>query len=725
MTNIDFSNLLNPEQLEAVETIQGPVLVIAGAGSGKTRTLVFRVAKLIQSGISAENILLLTFTRKAAQTMLERAAELVGHECKRVAGGTFHGFAHRMLRRYAHLAGLPKNFTIMDRGDVNDLFHLLSRQLELTGAGSRFPKKNTLAAIYNKAVNWDQTIEEVLERAYPHLLIYKEGIIEVITAYKNYKKQHGLVDYDDLLLLWKNILKDNIHVREAIGNQFQHIMVDEYQDTNKFQAEIVKLMAYGHDNVMAVGDDAQSIYSFRGANFKNILDFPKLFPGCRIIKLERNYRTTQPNLDCTNAIIANAKEKFTKKLVAIRKGGTPPILFMAKDEEDQARFIVSHILKLQAQNIKLSEIAVLFRAAFHSFRLEAELAKHNIPFIKRGGLKLVESAHIKDFLALLKIMINPMDRLSLNRALLLIEGLGPKSSEKIFSALLKSDAPLTTLAEYKTRAKWGKAVQELGTLLLKLHTQSVSLKEIIKTLGEWYSPYLKKIYADDYPKREQELLQLLALSEGYEDAITFLSDIALDPPEQEDKTQSNNLILSTIHSAKGLEWDTVFMLSLAEGRFPSPQSIHNSAELEEERRLFYVAATRAKNNLIFSYPAFINVAGAGIMPARPSRFLEDIPKNLLTIRHSQTKHIASSQTTSYSHLSQKASALHSNRSDSSSMSKPQQTGEKTLTIGTKVRHPVFGPGIVIKTISSKKIVVNFSAVGEKTLHLEYAKLSIL
>ena len=729
MAAIDFSRLLNPEQLEAVSILEGPVLVIAGAGSGKTRTLAFRVAKLIQEGVPGNQILLLTFTRKAAQTMLERASELVGSECRNVAGGTFHGFAHRMLRRYAHLAGLPNNFTIMDRGDVQDLFHLLARQLNLAIKGSRFPKKGTLASLHSKVINWNKSLDKVLEKAYPQLIIHRDGIHAIFDAYQKYKKDHALVDYDDLLLLWKNILEQNPHVQESVGQQFKYIMVDEYQDTNRFQAEITRLMACGHDNVMAVGDDAQSIYSFRGADFKNILEFPNFFPGCRIIKLERNYRTTQPNLDCTNAIIASAKEKFAKRLVAVRKGGAPPVLFLAKDEEDQAKFVASRIAELRKNGLDFSEIAVLFRAAFHSFRLEAELAKMAIPFIKRGGLKLVESAHIKDFLALVKVMVNPMDRLSLNRTLLLIEGLGPKGIDKIFAALLKAEEPLLALAEYKTKAKWGPAVRELGSLLHKLQNASLGLKDLLKVLITWYRPLMEKVYADDYPKRQQELDQLLALASDYEDAVSFLSDIALDPPEQEEGEDSGKLILSTIHSAKGLEWDTVFLLSLAEGRFPSPQSTYNSNELEEERRLFYVAATRAKNNLFFCCPAFINVSGAGMMPTKPSRFLDEIPQDLLRKWHSVHEERTPEHNVSRHVFPRNVPGSRVIRSAQNhaqeAAGRPKSAAAYTYEAGTRVRHPVFGPGTVVKTISSKKIIVNFQAVGEKTLHLEYAKLSVL
>ena len=730
--SVDFERELNPEQLRAVEIINGPVLVIAGAGSGKTRTLVYRVARLIQTGVEPNRILLLTFTRKAAATMLTRASRIVGSQCQQVTGGTFHGFAHRMLRRYGHLVGYPGNFTILDRTDMLDLLNLLARQLDLTGPGKRFPRKSVLASIVSKTENCGGSVLKVIEQGYPHLLGELPGLEKLIPVYRKYKKVHALMDYDDLLLRWRDVLKGHAQVRESMGSWFRYIMVDEYQDTNVTQAEIVHLMACGHNNVMVVGDDAQSIYSFRGANFKNIMNFPRMFPGTRIIKLERNYRSTQPNLDCTNAIIANAREKFTKRLVAQRKGGNPPYLYTAKEEVDQAKFVADRIQELLKHGFKPSDIAVLFRASFHSFHLETELNSQGIPFVKRGGLRLLEAAHIKDILSLLRVLINPLDRLSWSRILLLIERLGLKSAEKIFSQLIKSEDPLECLSTYKTKAAWGETARGLGGLLKRLHDMPADLPDLLLQLETWYRPHLERIYHGDYPKRLQELAHLRGLATRYDDAVSMLADLALDPPDQEDVDwEKGRIVLSTMHSAKGLEWKAVFVLSLAEGRFPSSAVSFRSDELEEERRLFYVAATRAKDFLCFCYPAFISVSGTGLLPARPSRFLEEIPANLLRL---WKKEGADTDEKIYQKNIQympgvtgtpSKSSEHVQQINSESSPGPDQTGSGIFAPGKRVRHPIFGPGQVIRDIGPKKIQVLFDVAGEKTLHLDYAKLSVI
>jgi DNA helicase-2/ATP-dependent DNA helicase PcrA len=730
--SVDFERELNPEQLSAVKIMNGPVLVIAGAGSGKTRTLVYRVARLIQTGVEPNRILLLTFTRKAAATMLTRASRIVGSQCQQVTGGTFHGFAHRMLRRYGHLIGYPSDFTILDRTDMLDLLHLLARQLELAGPGKRFPQKFTLASIVSKTENCGGSVSKVIEQGYPHLLGELPGLEKLIPAYRKYKKVHTLMDYDDLLLRWRDVLKEHIQVRESMGSWFQYIMVDEYQDTNATQAEIVHLMACGHDNVMVVGDDAQSIYSFRGANFKNIMNFPQMFPQTQIIKLERNYRSTQPNLDCTNAIIANAKEKFTKRLVAQRKGGNPPYLYMAKGEVDQAKFVADRIQDLLEDGFKPSDIAVLFRAGFHSFHLETELNSRGITFVKHGGLRLLEAAHIKDILSLLRVLINPLDRLSWSRILLLIERLGPKSVEKIFSQMIKSADPLECLSTYKTRAAWGETVRRLGSLLKRLYDVPADLPDLLLQLETWYRPHLERVYHGDYPKRLQELAHLRGLAAQYDDAVSMLADLALDPPDQEDVDgERGRLVLSTMHSAKGLEWKAVLVMSLAEGRFPSPAVSFRSNELEEERRLFYVAATRAKDFLCFCYPAFISVSGTGLLPARPSRFLEEIPANLLQLwkkEGSDADEKIYQKNGQYmpgvTRPSSKPSE-HVQQINSESSPGPNQTDFGIFSPGKRVRHPIFGPGQVIKDIGPKKIQVLFDVAGEKTLHLDYVKLSVI
>jgi DNA helicase-2/ATP-dependent DNA helicase PcrA len=729
--SVDFERELNPEQLRAVKIMNGPVLVIAGAGSGKTRTLVYRVARLIQTGVEPNRILLLTFTRKAAATMLARASRIVGSQCQQVTGGTFHGFAHRMLRRYGHLVGYPSKFTILDRSDMLDLLHLLARQLDLTGPGKRFPRKSILASIVSKTENCGGSVLKVIEQGYPHLLRELSGLEKLIPVYHKYKKVHALMDYDDLLLRWRDVLKEHAQVRESMGSRFQYIMVDEYQDTNAAQAEIVQLMACGHDNVMVVGDDAQSIYSFRGANFKNIMNFPDMFSETQIIKLERNYRSTQPNLDCTNAIIANAKEKFTKRLIAQRKGGNPPYLYTAKDEVDQAKFVADRIQELLKDGFKPSDIAVLFRAGFHSFHLETELNSRGITFVKRGGLRLLEAAHIKDLLSLLRLLINPLDRLSWSRILLLIERLGLKSVEKIFSQLIKSEDSLECLSTYKTRAAWGETVRGLGSLLKRLHDMPEALPDLLLQLETWYRPHLERIYHEDYPKRLQELAHLRGIAAQYDDAVSMLADLALDPPDQEDVDgERGRLVLSTMHSAKGLEWKAVLVLSLAEGRFPSPAASFRSDELEEERRLFYVAATRAKDFLCFCYPAFISVSGTGLLPARPSRFLEEIPADLLQL---WKKGIDADKKTCQKNgrympgvtRPSSKSSEYVQQIDFQSSSGSDQTGYGIFSPGKRVRHPIFGPGRVIRDIGPKKIQVLFDVVGEKTLHLDYAKLSII
>ncbi len=728
---VDFKRELNPEQLRAVEIMNGPVLVIAGAGSGKTRTLVYRVARLIQEGVKPDKILLLTFTRKAAATMLARASRIVGPQCQQVTGGTFHGFAHRMLRRYGHLIGYPSNFTILDRTDMLDLLHLLARQLELTGPGKRFPRKSTLASIVSKTENCGGSVSKVIEREYPHLLEDMPGLEKLIPVYRKYKKVHALMDYDDLLLRWRDVLKEHAQVRESMGSWFQYIMVDEYQDTNATQAEIVHLMACGHDNVMVVGDDAQSIYSFRGANFKNIMNFPDMFSGTQIIKLERNYRSTQPNLDCTNAIIANAKEKFTKRLTAQRKGGNPPYLYTAKEEVDQAKFVADRIQELLKDGFKPSDIAVLFRAGFHSFHLETELSSRGITFVKRGGLRLIEAAHIKDLLSLLRLLINPLDRLSWSRILLLIERLGIKSVEKIFSQLIKSEDPLECLSTYKTKAAWGETVRGLGSLLKRLHDMPADLPDLLLQLETWYRPHLEKIHHEDYPKRLRELAHLRGLSARYDDAVSMLADLALDPPDQEDmEKEKERLVLSTMHSAKGLEWKAVLILSLAEGRFPSPAASFRTKEIEEERRLFYVAATRAKDFLCFCYPAFISVSGTGLLPARPSRFLEEIPADLLQLwkKETDTDERIYQENRQYMPDITRPSSKSSEHDQQGSPSAGQgsdQIGSSIFTPGKRIRHPIFGPGRVIRDIGPKKIQVLFDVAGEKTLHLDYAKLSVI
>ncbi len=712
---LDYAKDLNPAQLEAVRTILGPVLVIAGAGSGKTRTLVYRVARLLEEGVPPENILLLTFTRKAAREMLRRAALLFNERCEQVSGGTFHSLANLMLREFGHLIGYARNFVILDRGDAEDAINLLRTGLGLAEKGRRFPKKETIANIFSKAVNLRKSLGEVVEEDFPHFLNELEDLARLFEHYVRYKQEHQLMDYDDLLVNWYRVLKDFPEVRRAVSARFQFIMVDEYQDTNALQAEIVRLMAEGHGNVMVVGDDSQSIYAFRGANFRNILEFPKLFPGTRVIKLEENYRSTQPILDLANAVIERAKEKYTKCLFTRREGGQKPILFKARDDTDQSRFVAERILELREEGVPLNEMAVLFRSAFHSFDLELELAKRNIPFVKHGGLKLIETAHIKDVVAHLRLLVNPYDMLAWNRVLLLIEGIGPKTSRRIMDFLRASNDPLKALGEYPARPSFAKGLSRLVKLWSALR-KDLSPEERLTILAEYYEPILTRVYYDDHPKRAKDLDQLQAIAHKYSSLEEFLADLALEPPEasvadvEPAESDDEKLTLSTVHSAKGLEWHTVFVISLAEGRFPSSYAVGREEDLEEERRLFYVAVTRARENLFLTYPATYYSPGEGRIFSKASRFLEEVRRDFVE------EWCPAPEKTFVPEFS-------------SPKKNPGPDKDPPLSPafrpGELVWHPVFGEGQVKHMADNEKVVVRFVSAGEKTLHLKYARLERL
>src|SRR6266576_4195249 len=425
----DLAAELNSQQAAAAPYGDGPLLIIAGAGTGKTRTLVYRVAHLIERGVAAERILLLTFTRRAAQEMLSRAERLVGGNSKRVVGGTFHATAHRLLRRYGQAAGLAKDFTIMDQGDSADLMQLSRAQLGYAAKSKRFPKKETLQYAYSRHINTEIPIEDIVRDSYPQFVDYLEDFTKIYGDYTRRKQERNLVDYDDLLLFWALLLETSPELGKKISGMYDHILVDEYQDTNVLQARILRGMCVAHKNITVVGDDAQSIYSFRGANFRNILDFPKQFPGAKMVALEQNYRSTQPILGVTNTLISRAAERFTKNLWTERTGGEAPWLVAARDEQQQTRFVVDRILELHEEGTRLGEIAVLFRAGYMSADLEIELTNRKIPFEKWGGLKFLEAAQVKDVLAFLRVSDNPRDEVSWYRILMLLPGIG-RSEER-------------------------------------------------------------------------------------------------------------------------------------------------------------------------------------------------------------------------------------------------------------------------------------------------------
>ncbi len=633
--SIDYKQELNPSQYEAALVRDGPVLVLAGAGSGKTRTLIYRVARLIEEGVDPASLLLLTFTRRAAEEMVQRAGFLMGGRCDKVTGGTFHSFANTVLRRYAALLGFSNSFTILDRTDSEDAINLIRARLGLDKKARRFPRKQTIAEILSLAANKTTSVAEVLDAQFPHLFSELDELSRIEEVYRQYKQERSLLDYDDLLTHLRELLRAHPDVADRLSRIYRYIMVDEYQDTNRLQAEIIRSLAHAHDNVMAVGDDAQSIYSFRGATVRNIFEFPDLFPGTRVIKLEENYRSTQPILDLSNEIILQAKERYTKNLFTKKETGVQPTLIEADSERYQSRFVTQKILELREEGVPLTEIAVLFRSSFHSFDLELELNRCNLPFVKRGGFKFIETTHVKDVLAHLRIIANPKDAVSWHRILLLLEGVGPKSSDKILNHVLDGTEPLQRLAESPGRGVVKTEVQQLAAVLQAVSDPDLQPREQIDGIVQYYLPMLKRNHREDYPKRQKDLEHFSIITERYRSLDRLLSDMALEPPNTSvdgvpatDRDEEGVLTLSTIHSAKGLEWHSVFIIWAVEGRFPSLYNKEDD-DLEEERRLMYVAATRAKENLFISYPINIFDRATGMVLSKPSRFLEDIPRRIL------------------------------------------------------------------------------------------------
>lgn len=628
---VNYEEDLNEAQLEAVKSKDGPILVIAGAGSGKTKTLTYRVARLIEDGIKPENILLLTFTKKAAAEMLSRATIVLDNRCEKVAGGTFHSFANIILRKYSKLLGLKNNFTIMDRADCEDVINHIVGQL-FPKKEKRFPKKSTLLDIYSKSINKVTPTKQIIADEFPQFAHCEDKIIEVHKAYVAYKRENSVLDYDDLLLYIKLLLENNDGLRKRLSNEYKYIMVDEYQDTNTLQADVIRLLASEHNNIMAVGDDAQSIYSFRGANYRNILDFPRLFENTKIIKLEQNYRSTQNILKLTNEIISKAKEKYTKNLFSNIVSPQVPALICAKDTQMEADFICQRILELLDEDISLSDICVLTRNARMSYNLEIELSKRAIPFQKFGGPKFMETAHIKDVVAHLRVILNPDDVISLTRILLLLKGVGASTVNNIMPIIkgdLKPDIKL--LPSNKSQS-----LTPLFNTLGQLRGYSTTKKpeEIVSAVINYYRPILKDKY-DDFSKREKDLEHFEYLSTQYSNLEDFISDLALEPPDAsvegmyKKNSDDEALTISTIHSAKGLEWDSVFIIGAVDGRFPSAYSFNSEEEMDEELRLMYVATTRAKNNLYITYPVDMYDYSMNMVLSKPSRFLDGIPDDII------------------------------------------------------------------------------------------------
>ncbi len=632
-----FRRELNNVQYEAVFHDAGPLLVIAGAGSGKTRTLTYRAARLVEEGVPPERILLLTFTRKAADEMLKRATRLLDQRCRHIAGGTFHSFAFTILKRFASAIGYPHSFTIIDRPDAESLIGMLLKS-RLTGARKgAFPRKKTLADIFSKAANKDQPLEDILFEDYPHFSPYSDDIHALLQDYTAAKFDQAFMDYDDLLTKLLHLLEHQPDLKSRLAGHFSHLMVDEYQDTNLIQARIVHHLADRHQRIMVVGDDSQSIYSFRGANFRNIMDFPVLFPDTRILTLEENYRSVVPILELTNELIAQAVEKYPKQLFSSRPSDHPPRLVHTGSENSQSRFIVDKIRELGRDGILPGDIAILFRAGFHAFDLEVELAREGMAFVKYGGFKFMESAHIKDVLAHMRVVTNPYDRLSWFRILLLINKIGPKSAQRLYDEIAQKAQGLGGFTGAPPPPRPNPGLEQLRALLREIGELELAPVDIGERILAYYHPILKDRY-DDHPKRRRDLEQLLVLVEKYERLAPFLSDMTLEPPNvaventfgTSNENREDRLVLSTVHSAKGLEWHTVFIIWAMDGRFPSFMASESPEALDEELRLMYVAATRARENLFFLCPGQVFDRVSGMVLSRPSRFIDALPEILLS-----------------------------------------------------------------------------------------------
>ena len=623
---------LNAEQRAAVAHGDGPLLIVAGAGTGKTRTLVHRVAALIERGVPAERILLLTFSRRAAEEMLTRVERLTGQRSHRVQGGTFHATAHQTLRQFGQHAGIGEGFTILDQGDSEDLMQLARAALGFGARERRFPKKETLQALYSRHINTDRTVEDLLRDGFPQYVDDLADIGRVFAAYVERKVARNLVDYDDLLLFWAAMLEAE-PLGEMIRSRYDHVLVDEYQDTNVLQSRILRGLCITHRNVTVVGDDAQSIYAFRGATVRNILDFPQQFPGTTIVTLDRNYRSTQPILQTANAVLAQASEGYRKQLRSIDdRPGELPWLVPTRDEQAQTLFTCDRLLQLaETEGLRLDQIAVLVRAGYMSADLEIELAARRIPFEKWGGIRFLEAAHVKDMLAFLRVAENPRDEVSWFRLLQLMPGIGEISARRAIAALESASWRVDGLAAWDPPPRAALVHGALVTLMQRLAGSSgADPGADIALVRGVYDEILRHRF-DDAEVRLNDLVQLEHIASGYPNRGAFLSALALEPPSAtSDLAQGSQnedddaLVISTIHSAKGKEWEAVFVIWAADGWIPSSRAIKDAQQIEEERRLFYVALTRAKRHLHVSYPlyAYASRWSADFALDQKSRFLD-------------------------------------------------------------------------------------------------------
>ncbi len=697
---------LNEAQAYAVSLAAGPTLVIAGAGTGKTRTLVHRVAYLVELGVDPSAILLLTFTRRAAAEMLGRARDL-NPACGAVEGGTFHSVAHRLLRRYAEKVDLPRNFTIIDPADQAQIISSAVAELGLKEKGDkRFPRGGSIASAISKARNLELSLEDTLEQHYTHWMPLLDKLEAAARAYTLAKRSQHLLDYDDLLYSCEELLAANPGLREELQGRWRHLLVDEYQDTNAVQARLLGLLGGPGRDLMVVGDDAQSIYAFRGARLRNILDFPSQFKNTRVVKLTQNYRSTQPILDLSNQVIAQAAERFDKDLFTEKSGGPTPELHRPREQKEQSREVVRRIKELLVQGSRPEDIAVLFRGGRDSFDLEGELKAGQIPFVKYGGIRFVELAHIKDVMSHLRVVGNSQDFLSWQRLLTLAPGIGPKTAQSIIAHMLAggSQAQYASRMASAPQAQKRPELMELAGLMQRISQPPHEPLAMLEAVMEYYEPICKANYPD-YPRRLKDLEELPGLAAGGQSLAEFLAETVLDPPDgQTGGPEGHPVTLSTTHSAKGQEWDHVFVIWACDGHFPTFPALDDVTAVEEERRLFYVACTRAAKSLQIFSPREQYFQNSGWRLMDLTRFLRDLPEGLYSQAQGPGGRVFDVP-------------------DPAPASRGSQSQGRPFAPGTLVKHATFGQGKVMGYKGNKKIMVYFKGpAGLKVLMLEFAKL---
>lgn len=710
----DYAKALNEEQFRAATSPGGHTLVVAGAGTGKTRTIVYRLAWLVEHDVAPESILLLTFTRKAAHEMLVRSEALLGKGLGNLTGGTFHAFAFGCLRSHRPVWLENRPFTLMDSADITQAVKDCKEKLKIGKKDHSFPKTQTIVSLLSKARNKELPITEILRQEGFHLLPYAQAIEDIGREYAAYRRERALMDYDDLLFDLETLLRENEHAAFDIRRRYQHILVDEYQDTNRVQARIVRLLAeppqagMPEASVMAVGDEAQSIYAFRGANVRNILDFPRLFPPTTIIRLERNYRSTQPVLDIANGILENASESFRKHLFTSEKGGDLPRLVRPLSDISEAELVTRRISDLLATT-RPHEIAVLFRAGFHSYALENALRKAGIAFRKFGGLKFVEAAHIKDILAFARLAINPLDLPAFSRIAGMHRGVGPKTTATLHAALIRNNPEELK----KVFARFPDLWSDLG-FIDNLRKRNEPPAAFFEAALEYYRPRMEALYPDDWPSRLQGLEETLHMAMPYDSLDLFVADVALEAPDNPDDAEAENCVtLSTVHSAKGLEWNSVIILDAVEDRFPSRHAQARPEDFEEERRLFYVACTRARKNLEIYAPGALYSYNGSTMAAE-SPFLRELPRSLFKT-DMESHHNDGIKT--YRRIDHASESLDSARTGI--FLGTCNSAKKSPCNSDYCRHRIFGRGKVIQNLGDGRVQVNFPGFGLKVILEEY------